>query len=278
MDPGRPATLRLEAGECAVEVTPSSGGRVSALEIRGWDVIRRDGWTDREWGSFVMAPWVGRLREGAVAWHGRRWQMPRTEPPHALHGTVLDVPWTVVSATTESITLATGLGHEWPFEGRLTRELTLLPDRLVDRLVLRAIDQPFPAIIGWHPWFRRRAARLGDGEPSGPVEIDVRAGRRIETDDEGIPTGRIVGPRSVSLDDVLLGIDEPPIVRWPGGGPELRLHAPAAAAWIVYTGHPDGICIEPVTGLPDGLNGGLLGAPPAAAPGTPLEATFEIRW
>ena len=60
---------------------------MSALEVDGWDLVRRDGWTDREWGSFVMAPWVGRLRNGRVRWRGRTWDMPLTEPPHALHGT-----------------------------------------------------------------------------------------------------------------------------------------------------------------------------------------------
>ena len=49
-------------------------------------------------------------------------------------------------------------------------------------------------------------------------------------------------------------------------------------ALIAYTAHPAGVCVEPVTGLPDGLNGGLLGPPPVAAPGSPLIAIFEIRW
>jgi galactose mutarotase-like enzyme len=50
------------------------------------------------------------------------------------------------------------------------------------------------------------------------------------------------------------------------------------AAWVVYTAHPDGVCVEPVTGLPDGLNGGLLGDPPVARPLHPLVATLDIVW
>jgi galactose mutarotase-like enzyme len=76
---------------------------------------------------------------------------------------------------------------------------------------------------------------------------------------------------------VLLDVARPPVVRWPGG-PTLHLVAGGAAAWIVYTAHPDGVCVEPVTGLPDGLNGGLLGEPPVARPHHPLVATFEIAW
>ena len=106
----RDTRLRLEGGGCAVEVAPGIGGRIAALEVHGWDVLRRDGWTDREWGSFVMAPWVGRLRDAHVRWRGREWTMPATLPPHALHGTVLDRPWTVVAVDATTATLETTFG------------------------------------------------------------------------------------------------------------------------------------------------------------------------
>jgi galactose mutarotase-like enzyme len=273
----RTARLRLEAGDCAIEIAPAVGGRIAALEVGGWDLLRRDGWTDREWGSFVMAPWVGRLRDGRIRWRGRAWQMPLSEPPHALHGTVLDVPWEVVAVTGSSARLEAGLGPAWPFGGRVVRSLELHPDRLVDRIEIHAEAAPFPAIAGWHPWFRRRAIRLADGTASGAVELRVLAGRRVELDAAGLPTGGIAEPRTDPLDDVLLEVAEPPVVRWPGG-PAVALHAPDARAWIVYAAHPDGVCVEPLTGIPDGLNGGLLGDPPVAEPGRPLAATLEYRW
>src|SRR6187402_3179150 len=114
MDGDRAARVRIEAGSCALEVAPSVGGRIAALEIDGWDVLRRDGWTDREWGSFVMAPWVGRLREGRITWRNRAWSMPTTDPPHALHGTVLDIPWAVVDVGETAVTLEAGFGGAWP--------------------------------------------------------------------------------------------------------------------------------------------------------------------
>ena len=66
------------------------------------------------------------------------------------------------------------------------------------------------------------------------------------------------------------------MIRWPGG-PRLEVHA-AAAAWVVYAAHPDGVCVEPLTGLPDGLNGGPLGDPPVAEPGRPVTTAMTIRW
>ena len=203
--------------------------------------------------------------------------MPLTEPPHALHGTVLDVPWEIQDLTSVSVRLVAGLGPAWPFEGRVTRTLELRPDRLVDRLELHAGREPFPAIMGWHPWFRRRAVRLADGESSGAIEVRITALRRLDLDASGLPTGGQLPPRTLPLDDVLLDVLEPPVVSW-GGGPSLTLRSPEARAWIGYTAHPDGVCVEPLTGLPDGLNGGALGEPPVVEPGRPLVVTVEIAW
>jgi aldose 1-epimerase len=274
----RDARLRLEAGHAAVEIAPGVGGRLSALEVDGWDLLRRHGWTDREWGAFVMAPWVGRLRLGRVAWAGRTWQMPPDEGPHALHGTVMNAPFAVVEATGTSARLEAGLGPDWPIAGRLVQTVELTAKQLRLRIELHADREPMPGILGWHPWFHRRAARLdAPGVQTDEVAVSIHPAYRVELDAHGLPTGAVGAPPDVLLDDVLLDLAGPPIVRWPGG-PTLSLHAPEALAWIVYSAHPDGVCVEPVTGLPDGLNGGLLGDPAVARPGRPLTATFEIAW
>ena len=274
----RAARVRLEAGCAAVEIAPSVGGRLAALEVDGWDLVRRHGWTDREWGGFVMAPWVGRLRLGRVAWRGRTWQMPPDEGPHALHGTVVAAPFEVLESCGTQARLEAPLGGHWPFPGRVVQAFELTPRGLRLRLEVHADQEPFPAIVGWHPWFHRRAVRLdGEGE-SGEVDLAVHAAYRAELDAHGLPTGRLLAPSEATLDDVLLDVAGPPIVRWPGG-PILSVHAPRAQAWIVYTAHPDGVCVEPVTGLPDGLNGGgLLGEPPVARPGRPVALTVELGW
>ncbi|HEY3334422.1 MAG TPA: hypothetical protein VGK16_04220 [Candidatus Limnocylindrales bacterium] len=227
----RDARIRLEAGGCALEVAPGVGGRMAALEVDGWDVLRRDGWTDREGGSFVMAPWAGRLRDARVRWGDRAWTMPATEPPHALHGTVADVSWTVSDLDATSVTLVTSFGAAWPFEATIQRRIELRVDGLTDRLMMTAAE-PMPAILGWHPWFRRRAVRLGDRVESAPVDVAIHGGRRVELDGEGLPTGRLVAPRPVPEDDVLLDVDGDPVVRWPDG-PRLEIHAPTAVAWLV---------------------------------------------
>jgi galactose mutarotase-like enzyme len=274
----RLARLRLTAEHAALEIAPGVGGRVAALEVDGWDLLRRHGWTDHEWGAFVMAPWIGRLRQGRASWAGRTWQVPPDDGPHAIHGTVLAAQFTVTEAGATRARLEAPLGPDWPFPGRVVQIVELAPKQLRLRLELHADREPMPGILGWHPWFHRRASRVADvGVQTGDVAVVVHSAYRVELDAHGLPTGEVGAPPKTPLDDVLLNLIAPPVVRWPGG-PTLALHSPEAEAWIVYTEHPDGVCVEPVTGLPDGLNGGLLGEPPVARPGRPLTATFEIAW
>jgi galactose mutarotase-like enzyme len=295
----RDRRIRLTQGRAAVEVAPGIGGRLSALEIDGWDLLRRDGWTDREWGAFVMAPWVGRLRDAHVDWDGRAWEVTPTAPPHALHGTVMDTPWLLSDVSSRTVRMETSLGPAWPTGGRLVHTIALDDDRLRLRLEVHAERDATPVILGWHPWFHRRATRvvpLGRAAivrdsidetlrmtdvprllETGEVEVLVDARRRVALDADGLPTGALLEPRGDPRDDVLLGVTRPPVVRYPGG-PTLHLVAGGAAAWVVYTAHPDGVCVEPVTGLPDGINGGLLGEPPVARPLNPVVATLEIVW
>ena len=107
-----------------------------------------------------MAPWVGRLRDARVAWDGNDWEVARTEPPHALHGTTLATPWLVADASPRTVRLEASLGPEWPTGGRLIHTIALDDDRVRLRLEVHAERGPTPAIVGWHPWFRRRANRL----------------------------------------------------------------------------------------------------------------------
>jgi galactose mutarotase-like enzyme len=270
--------LRLAAGNAVVEIAPFVGGRIAALEVDGWDLVRRDGRTDREWGIFPTAPWFGRLRLGRVQWHGKTWQMPHDDGPHAIHGTVMSAPFSVVEASDSAARLEAALGADWPFPGRLVETFELGPKRLRLRLELHADREPMPGILGWHPWFRRRAVRIDNpAEEAGDITAAVHGAYAAELDAHGLPTGAVVAPPEAFADDVLLDVLAPPVVRWPGG-PTLSLHSLRAQAWVVYAAQPDGVCVEPVTGLPDGLNGGLLGAPPVARPGQPLTLTFEIAW
>ena len=53
-----------------------------------------------------MAPWTGRVRDGRFTFDGVAYQLPLNKPPHAIHGTARDHPWTVDASGDSSAVLA----------------------------------------------------------------------------------------------------------------------------------------------------------------------------
>ena len=253
--------ITLTAGDATAAVDPLAGGRLASLVVGGQErlVTEADGPT--LWGCFPMAPWAGRVREGRFRWAGVEHQLPLRLPPHAMHGTVLDRPWSVVAEEGRRVALEIDLGPDWPWPGRAVQDLRLSPNRLDLLLEVHADDEPFPASCGWHPWFRR------------PVELDLEAESLWRRDPTGLPTGELVpAPRSTSgLDDCLTGLRRPPRLRWPDGV-EIEVSS-SCEHWVVFTEPDHAVCVEPQTGPPDALNL----APRVAGP-EPLVATASFRW
>ncbi len=182
---------------------------------------------------------------------------------------VYDRPWRADDATTLSI----DLGPPWPFAGRVVQRVDLEPGRLTLTLELHAAER-MPAMLGWHPWFRRRL-ELGDAAADGlsaGAQLELDAGSMYVRDADGIPTGTLVPPSAGPWDDCMTDLRSDPIVRWPGVL-ELELRSDASE-WVVYTEPDHAICVEPQTGPPDALNI----RPVVVEPGRPLTATMEWRW
>ena len=123
---------------------------MTSLVVHGSELLVTEGMGPISWGCYPMAPWAGRIRDGAFTFDGREHQLPLTMPPNAIHGTVLDRAWTVVGDGR----IAIDLGPDWPFAGRVTQHVVLGKGGLKVTMTLEA-DEPMPATIGWHPWFRR---------------------------------------------------------------------------------------------------------------------------
>jgi len=209
-----------------------------------------------------MAPWAGRVRNGRFTFDGRTWELPRTAPPHAIHGTVYDTRWAWDGPTR----LRADLGPDWPFPGHAIQAFDLQDTRLVCRLELHAHTGRFPASLGWHPWFRRR---LAGGES---VSLGFEPTGRYARDAEGIPTGSVVPPGTGPFDDCFSGLRAPPTLRW-GEALRVTLHS-AATHWVLFDELDHAVCVEPQTGPPDALNI----APRYVEPGRPLTLDLELRW
>jgi aldose 1-epimerase len=267
--------IRLDAGDAAAVIEPAAGGRVTSLVVDGHELLVQQGADVFHWGSFPMAPWVGRLRNGRLEFDGRVEHLPVNAPPHALHGLVTDRPWTITATGERSVELAVELGDPsdaadpWPWPCRVTQSVVLAEDRMEFRLAVHA-QEPMPADIGWHPWFVRELST-----PQGMVEaeLEVRGGRVYLNDADGLPSGQMGPPPPRPWDYCFLGLSEPPTVRW-AGLLELTVDSDCDH-WVFYDMEPAGLCAEPWTGPPNSLNGST---PNVVTPSQPLEATMSWAW
>lgn len=263
--------LVLESSDARLEVSPDDGGRISSLLVRGSELLVTEGATPMMWGCFPMVPFAGRIRHGRFRFGDRDVQLALNLSPDAIHGTVFERPWHVDDPTTLSI----DLGSDWPFTGRVVQQFALTDDQLDVSLSLVA-DEPMPAALGWHPWFRRRLGGAdADGrsaEASAPVEIHLDAAWMYVRDADGIPTGELVEPPAGPWDDCFTALRSAPRLTWPG---VLSLEvASSCDHLVVYDEPPDAVCVEPQTAPPDSVNV----ASSTTIPGVPLVATMTWRW
>jgi aldose 1-epimerase len=266
--------VTLRCGPAEAVLDPGAGGRIAALRVDGVDLLVTHGAGPLAWGAYPMVPWAGRLREGLLHWDRVVHALPTDLlPPHAIHGTLVEAAWGVAAPAGEAeATLEAPLGATWPFGGRAVHRVTLTATSLTATLEVHADERTFPAIVGWHPWFPR-TLRGPAGAIGGAVEVDVRASGMLERGDDYIPTGAVVPVPRGALDDCLVGVTRAPVVRWPGAF-EITIESDAAY-WVVYTQHADGVCVEPQTGPPNGLNTGDF---TLVEPGRPLVASMTLRW
>jgi len=262
--------LHLGAPGVDAEVDLAAGGRLASLAIGDREILVTEGFGPIAWGSFPMAPYAGRVRDGRFSFGGHRYQLPIEMPPHAIHGTVLDRRWERI----DECTIETDLGPAWPFGGRAVQRFELEAGRLACRLELHA-DEPMPASIGWHPWFRRRPVAV-EGRPAGdqPGALDFvfDAGAMFRRDASGIATSQLVTPPPGPWDDCFTDLRHPPVLRWPGYL-ELTIESDCPT-WVVYTVPEDALCVEPQTAPPDALNSGAA----IVEPGRPLVAEMTWTW
>lgn len=256
--------IELSVGRTAARIDPSCGARVADLVVDGVRVLvtgdsSRDDPLD--WGLYPMAPFAGRLRHGELPWRGDVHHLPLRRPPHAIHGTVLDVAWEVERRSASSCTLATPLVAPWPFPGRVVHEVALHDDRLDLRLTVHA-DVDMPVQIGWHPWFRK------------PRHTHFPFATVHPRDESGIadPQARPIGDVPWGdVDDCFGDLDG--LLMIDVEGVELTLRS-SCTHWVIYDRPAHATCVEPQSGPP-----GVLATDPTVVPaGRSRHETFTISW
>ncbi len=267
-------TVHLRSGDVVVTIEPAAGGRIGQIAVGPeWLLCDDPAAGAVGWGSYPMAPWAGRLRAGRFTFDGTPHQLALNHTDadgtrHAIHGTVFDAEWTVDDRSPDAATLHcpldTALG--WPFAGTARQTITVTDDGLTCRLSVEADADPFPASIGWHPWFRK------------PDRLTFEPDAMYERVGIGLPGPALVPPVAGPWDDCF--VNHRPVTLHYNENRETRTAATAVTVtsdcdhWVVYDQPAHATCVEPQSGPPDALNV----APVLVTPGEPLTRTMAVTW
>ncbi len=261
-------------------VVTEVGATLRSFTVDGVDVL--DGFEldemSRAGRGQILAPWPNRLAGGRYTFAGRDAQAALDEPErgNAIHGLVRWLPWELVSSGGAAVELRCILHPQPAYPWRLALGVTyeLGPDGL--RVTLMAENrshEPAPFGTGSHPY-----VTLG-GVIDG-ASLTIPAGRRLLTDDRGLPIadesvsgtafdftdGRRIGTTQLDTAFLDLARDDDGLARSTLADPDSERHV---TVWVdhtfgylmVYTGDTlepasrrrRGVAIEPMTCPPNAL-------------------------
>ncbi len=287
--------IELSCDGATAELLPEYGGRLHQLSVpvggraepllTSPDDVRRYRTEPIQGGSFPMAPWPNRIREGRFTWRGREYALETSGGPNTIHGLVADAEWSVVARTARVCEMAVRLDERWPWAARAWQRFELAPGQLRMKMEVRSDREEFPAGCGWHPWFRRHVRGTDE------VRVQAPATRRYLID-EHLPTGTVVEPAGAfdlreltalgerRLDDCYAGLRGPVVIDW--GAVRLEITTACSEPHLMVYSPAEAVCIEPQTCAPDAFNlaaAGVAGTGFAvAAPGRAVSISCTWRW
>lgn len=256
----------------------------------------------------ILFPFPGRLRGQTLNYNTRDYPLDGDDGRgNAIHGYVLNRPWTVIEQTPSSVTgqfrasqVDAQLSGKWPSDFELIARYELAGDTLRGRYVARNTgDGLLPCGLGLHPYFRVPLAAGADAAHRAAeciVTVPVTHYWELEN---MLPTGRRLptdAPRQLAsgmpfaetkLDDVLSGVE------FKNGWATARIEEvqsglrlsigfdePFRECVVYNPPHREAICIEPYTCVPDtywltdqGIDAGLR----ELKPGEEFACQMEIR-
>lgn len=298
-------SLELAAADDTINVSAHidlrCGGRVRQLSIEQ-HAVRVDllapspdvgQATATSWGSFPMAPWVGRLRHGRFAHENRAVALDlnhqdgsgvdggRIDPPvpapvgeitdastawrqHAIHGTTFQRPWIVDASGPDwcDIHCPIDTVSGWPFAGIARQSIRVGLDAVHFTLsVESAAGTSFPAAIGWHPWFVK------------PVRLGVEPTSMYLQDAIGLPTGDLAAPLPGPWDDCFLHAGPVQLVYERELAPVITVTSDCDHL-VLFDAPEHATCVEPQSGPPDAANV----RQEVVSPASPLRRTMAWSW
>jgi aldose 1-epimerase len=238
----------LSSADLIVVIEPTRGGRIEGLRFQDVELlVQEQEGTQHDpvfAGSYVMAPFAGRIRDGEFVFDDRDYSIalcPGHE--HAMHGFALDRPWDVVEQSATKCVLQIQLDERWPFGGKVEQTIELMNNNLHQEICFTATSRT-PVWLGWHPWWRRNLL--------GGSSAELRFVAKAMLEREGaLPTGQVVNPKAQPWDDAFTDVVGNPQIVWPE---VVQLEMTSNHNWwVVYNEREDAICIEPQSGPPNAI-------------------------
>jgi aldose 1-epimerase len=253
--------VHLETANAHATVHPAHGGRIGGLIVNGRQMLVDSAANTLDWGCYPMVPFAGRVRDAHVAFRGESFEFPANDAPersHALHGTLFDVAWTVVTATPTRVEMSCTLVAPWPWRGEVHHAVELSDTALTCTLSLTA-HEDMPAMLGWHPWFVQ------------PQNVSLPFASMLERGPDYLPTGKIVAPSLENADDCFVDSRGPLTLTYEDCALTLQSDC---SHWVVYNQPTHAICVEPQSGPPNEVND----APFVLPAGETMSRQFIISW
>lgn len=255
------SVIRLSVGETSIDVAPDSGGRVAAISHRGVELLigpeHSSAIDPFAWGCYPMVPWCGRIAHGRFRWNDQDIRLELNAGEHAMHGTVLDVPWQVENASENHIEMSCSLArHGWPFEGQVVHVVRVGNGHVSLALEVQA-GETMPLQVGWHPWFMK------------PQSFFTTFKSMYERAEDYSTTSHLIAPSEQPWDDCFIDGEVKPFRI---GDVTVRLSS-TCDHWVIYDQPTHATCIEPQSGPPNGVNTGHVAV---VSPDEPMRHTFDM--
>lgn len=277
--------LVYRTDDLEVAVLPELGARLHRLVAFGHSVLRspdEPGAYARDpffWGGYLMAPWCNRLAAGPIRFGSRVVNLVSNfADGTAIHGQVYARPWEPDGDGRLRVT-AGGDGWPWRYEAAERIEVSGAELRL-ELSLTNLDDDPMPAGIGIHPWFRK------------PLEVAIHADLVIADNVSGVGAPRPVdgnldlrtlGPMAEGVDATWCSPSDPAVqLVWPGRvRATMRLIAPQPFVVAANLAGVDALAVEAQTHAPQGLRrliNGEAGGLAALGPGETLSLRVHIAF
>jgi aldose 1-epimerase len=261
---------RLRSAEIEAVILPGLGARLHSLKAFGSNVLRTPARPQHHredpfyWGAYHMAPWCNRLRiaDGARVGNRAVELEPNFPDGSALHGQLFAAPWAIDADGAFSI--RSGSHNGWPWAYTVTLRVSVLgPQLRLDYALRNTSDDPMPAGIGLHPWFRSPARVTIPSTKGFPVNACTAAQPQPMTGALDLGSGAELPPNT---DATWCELTSSTVeVAWPGERIGMAMRAEADDVVIVGA-RPAGlntVAVEAQSHAPDGLRRLLRGEPHA---------------